>query len=377
MAWLAPLILLALTLALFPVHRSTRAQEEPTPGGLVVGPSPTPTPTPGGLVIGPSPTPGGLMIGPSPTADASPGPGVVGKTYTSPTYGFSLEWDESWEVVAATSDADEDRLHLSNATSEVTFRAHPGFGGDAVACLAAMVGALRDEPEVAEVGLAYGPDGQPLQEESASRSFAVYTYELIEGDLVTPAAVYFDCRTLIPASAVLELSHRTELSAFNAEAPKVEALLATLEIPTVPAPPTEPTPTAGAVGLDCTGVDAWLAATRPRIDRRVAIGEEGGRLVDPNQLLQAVVRWAEELTLLAQAQAATPAPPAAAQLNGDLAAHFQTEADLLNQVVDAVLSGDIAAIQRLDREMQEADVLFNRLRVRVDDLARECGLATG
>ena len=350
MTWLAPLILLALTLALFPVHQPTRAQEEPTPGGIVIGPSPTPI--------------------------VSPAPGVVGTTYTSPTHGFSVEWDASWEVVAATSDADEDRLHLSNATSEVTFRAHPGFDGDAVACLAAMVDALRDEPGVAEVGLAYGPDGQPLQAEDTSRSFAVYTYELTAGDLVTPAAAYLDCRALTPGSAVLEIAHRTELTAFNAEAPKVEALLATLEIPTVPAPPTEPTPTADAVGVDCTGVDAWLAATRPRIDRLVEIGEEAERLVDPNQLLGSLARWAEELTLLAQAQAATPAPPAAAQVNADLTTLFQTEAELLNQAIDALLRGDIAAIQRLDRELREAQVQFNRLRARVDDLARECGLAT-
>ncbi len=372
---LLALLLLPLWLVALPGSHVTHAQE-PTPGGLIIGPSPTPTPTLGGLIIGPSPTPGGLVIGPSPTPGASPAPGVSGATYTSPTYGFSLKWDETWNVVEASSVGGEDRLQLSNGVSELTFHAHPGFGGDPATCLAGMVSALQSEPSVSEVGPAYGPDGQPLQGGDATQRFAVYTYQTESGGLPTASAAYLACRTLVPGNTVLEISHRTRLDAFNAESPKALAVLATVTVPAVgptPVATATPAPTPGAT-VDCTGVDQWLAATQPRVDRLIALGKEaqGLTLLSPSQALGKLAQWAEELALLAQDQAATPAPPAAAQLNTDLANLFQTDADLLNQLIEALINADVATFQRVQQELVEADLQFNRLKARVDQLARDC-----
>lgn len=353
--------------------------QEPTPGRILIGPSPTPTSTPGGLVIGPSPnpagTPSGLIIGPSPTPAASPLPGVSGTTYTSPAYGFSLAWDDSWTVIESASDGQEDRLWLTNGTSDVVFRAYPGINGDPVACLNGMVEALKNEAGVDDVGTAYGPDGKPLEGGNADQRYTVVTYQLQENGVTTPMAAYLDCRRLGAGDAVLEITHRTPLAAFNSESSNVLALLASLAIPS-PGPATSTPTVTPESAADCAGVDAWLADTRPRLDRRTAIAQEAANLQSSNitAALGTLAQWAEELSLMAQDQRALTAPPAVAELNAELAALFQTESDLINQAIQAAFTGDAAALQQAALQLQQTELEFNRLKARVNQLASKCGL---
>src|SRR5690242_14121076 len=40
-------------------------------------------------------------------------------SYTSPTYGYQLTWDDTWSVVEQSSEGGYDLLHLSNGVSDV------------------------------------------------------------------------------------------------------------------------------------------------------------------------------------------------------------------------------------------------------------------
>jgi hypothetical protein len=303
---------------------------------------------------------------------------VSGTAYTSPTYGFSLTWDTSWRVIESSTDQGEDRLSLTNGTSDLLLRAHPGFNGDPAACLNGMVEALKSENGVSDVGTAYGPDGKPLEGGDVNQRFTVVTYQRREATgAATSMAAYLACRIVVPGSAVLEITHKTTLAAFTGESSKVLALLASLAMP--PARATTVTPAATSESAaGCTGVDAWLASTRPHIDRRTEIAREAESLQSTNvsAALGSLAQWAEELSLMAQEQSALTAPPAAAEMNSELAALFQTESDLINQVIQATFTGDAAALQQSALQLQQTEIEFNRLKARVNQLASNCGLPT-
>ncbi len=48
--------------------------------------------------------------------------------------------------------------------------------------------------------------------------------------------------------------------------------------------------------------------------------------------------------------------------------------DLLNRYIDAWLRADATSVMSIQREANEAMVAFNRIRARIDLLARDCGL---
>src|SRR5262245_32100173 len=75
--------------------------------------------------------------------------GVDGDAYESPTWGFTLSWDEdTWEVVDSTSEDDVDFLVLRSSGSSLFFNAAPEHDGDSAECLDAWIGVLSSEDGV-------------------------------------------------------------------------------------------------------------------------------------------------------------------------------------------------------------------------------------
>jgi len=62
-------------------------------------------------------------------AIAQENPGVSGSRYVSPQFGYSLRWEEAWQVDRAISRPSFDALVLSNGTSEVVLSATTGYAG--------------------------------------------------------------------------------------------------------------------------------------------------------------------------------------------------------------------------------------------------------
>ncbi len=114
-------------------------------------------------------------------------PGVDDDTYESPTYGYTLNWDDrDWEVVDATTDeGDGDTLILTNEVSTLYIIGVEAYDGDARECSIAMGEVVAD------------PD-------------AYETYPSESGDQDLDAEDYsflVDCRELVDDEAVLIIIH--------------------------------------------------------------------------------------------------------------------------------------------------------------------------
>jgi hypothetical protein len=350
-----------------------------------------------------------LQIGPTPTSTTPATAGVTGTAYRSPTYGYTLTWDPTWQVQSATSANGEDILVLTNGVSIVVFDAYAGAGGDPATCLTATTQQLRRHAGVSQFALAQGSDGRPLQGNDAAHAYAVYTYTFTAtGSNGTPVgyAGYLDCRPLVPGQAVLAIVLMTPLAAFNTQIQLGQTLLAHLTLPTT-APtltlPTttpaggaggtlpQPTATAGAgagsggtlSATDCAGMAAWVAATTQRLDRVDAIGDAYDRAVralGQGQLdtyLAFFSTEAVEFAQLAAAQRQGPVPPAAKATNEELASAFSTISTSLTQILVTVNNSpvDMYAFNQASKQIELASATLKQDRPRVEQLAVACGVA--
>src|SRR5687767_1639256 len=71
--------------------------------------------------------------------------GVEGDTYVSPTFGWSISWDETWTVDDEGTEDGIDSLTLTDPLNIVYFEAYEGHGGDVDACIEDVLANLEDE----------------------------------------------------------------------------------------------------------------------------------------------------------------------------------------------------------------------------------------
>src|SRR5215216_7273784 len=69
-----------------------------------------------------------LLTAPT-VAVAQEQPGVLGSRYVSPQFGYSLRWDDAWQVDRSLSRPGFDAVVLSNGTSDVVLAATTGYAG--------------------------------------------------------------------------------------------------------------------------------------------------------------------------------------------------------------------------------------------------------
>jgi hypothetical protein len=178
---------------------------------------------------------------PEPTSSTSH---VVGNTYTSPTYDYSLTWDNAgWWVRYEYSANGYDLLQLSNGTSNVDLEAYLGFRGDPAACLDYEM----DQARAVEGRSLFAPvsdgNGTPLAGQDPTRAHAAYKYTYTSEDGQSEDRIIrLECRTLEPGESVLVVTQviRAALpDSYDNEAPVLEELLDEL---TLPEPATAATP---------------------------------------------------------------------------------------------------------------------------------------
>jgi hypothetical protein len=174
--------------------------------------------------------------------------GVAGARWEGPNWGVRLAWDPSeWAVEAESIQPGYDGLQIGTPRTTVFIEAYEGFGGDAEACLADAEQEISAREGVTEVvSLPDRPLPVPDDVRGPAQLFGV-TASLADG---TPyrGIEYVECRTVAPGVAVLEITWQGVVGAFNEDFPRVETLLATLEIPDAGAPmatPVAPTATPG------------------------------------------------------------------------------------------------------------------------------------
>jgi hypothetical protein len=212
--------LLAALLSLTLIAVAAAQSQEPKPSGIAT--TVTETATPAGTPVS----------------------GVLDSTWVGPNWGVGIAWDPSaWSVEGELIDAGYDGLQLGTAQSTVYVEAYDGFAGDAQACLDDAEGEIRARDGVSEVEVLQGRQLPAIGAETwPTRLFGLIA-ELPDGSPYRGVELV-QCRSLVPGTAVLELTWQTAANAYNQELPLVDTLFATLSTPS--AAPLAATPVAVA-----------------------------------------------------------------------------------------------------------------------------------
>ena len=143
-----------------------------------------------------------------PATDAQDG-GIVDNAYTSPTYGFTLGWDDDvWNAEARVGDDGLNELELISATGSLYIWSGELYEGDPAACLDGESDFYaNDDLAVTDWAPAEDADGEPITGESANAAYGVFTLTYTDQDEADAESVelvdYIECRELVPGEAVI------------------------------------------------------------------------------------------------------------------------------------------------------------------------------
>lgn len=203
------------------------------------------TPTPDDA---PTATPENELIGtPNAAVMSERSEGIDGNTYISPTYGYSIEWDEDlWAPdYVLVREADRDVLVLGRLLSGssghrfgdlVYFEAYDAFDGDPEDCLAAS--SVETPWGESAFGTPTVYDVEPYKDENGDVvagvedgvAFAAYTiYYGGKYPPFDPPVAYYECRTLVAGEAVLVVSMKTQNPDFEEVRAELDDVLSTLD----------------------------------------------------------------------------------------------------------------------------------------------------
>jgi hypothetical protein len=155
-----------------------------------------------------------LAVMPAPAGAQAAAPG----TYVSPTYGYSLTFDTSWQVIGGASDEIADSLRLYNETSYMLFIGTDIFGGSAEDCIAGTIDKITSAPSYGDLSLATDVEGNPMTGGDAANAFAVFDYLYTNQDGTQEAwTLNTRCVTLVPGASTLAIVQDVPTAAFNAE----------------------------------------------------------------------------------------------------------------------------------------------------------------
>lgn len=144
-------------------------------------------------------------VGETPTSGPDSGAGIEGNAYTSPTYGYSLEWDgDLWEVAedqGGGNSRDVLRLHYIDGGFLIV-EGYDDYDGDPEDCLDGSSAEVLDLDAVEDSEPLEDRRGDPIEGEEDGVAFIAYTLDLGTNSVVG----YFTCQTLVEDEAVLAFS---------------------------------------------------------------------------------------------------------------------------------------------------------------------------
>ncbi|MDQ2682650.1 MAG: neutral zinc metallopeptidase [Chloroflexota bacterium] len=133
--------------------------------------------------------------------------GVDGAAYTSPTFGYSLEWDEEiWTVTDEYTETGYDFLQLSSDGANLYVEGVYFYQGDPDACLEGEQRALADDIGADALDPLLDDDGQPIGDSDNGWAYGLFSYPVSDDNDEFENVVYLECQTLVPDSSVLILT---------------------------------------------------------------------------------------------------------------------------------------------------------------------------
>jgi hypothetical protein len=161
-------------------------------------------------------------------------PGVSGSRYVSPQFGYSLRWDDAWQVDRALSRPGFDALVLSNGTSDVVLAATTGYAGASgfiaspEQCAQQSLGALMARPGT-QPAVLRDDTGTPRQAVEGNLFWMEVGYDAADGMAMT---AYVSCRGLgLDNGAMQTFIHLAAARDYDREVTAVDALLEAYEAP--------------------------------------------------------------------------------------------------------------------------------------------------
>ena len=147
-------------------------------------------------------------------------------TYTSPTFGYTIGYGQTWQETENASTNGRDRFVLFNGTSYITFTGEEAFNGDPHACVDTFVQQLIADPNVSNARLATDEQGQPLEGGTAATgAFAIYDHDYDFGNREEPYTLFVGCVPLREGKAVLAIVQNVPTADYNEQLALREALL--------------------------------------------------------------------------------------------------------------------------------------------------------
>ena len=153
---------------------------------------------------------------------------VEGTTYSNPTYGYSLSWDEPmWSVL---DDASGD-LALESDLVQIFLQSGQFYDGDAVACRDDLVRRLPNDASV-ESAEPFR-DGEGLESDAPERAWSTLSVELAATDDDDARSIIerIECQTLVEGEAVLAITWLAPLDQAEGAIADAESLLEALIAP--------------------------------------------------------------------------------------------------------------------------------------------------
>lgn len=148
----------------------------------------------------------------SPAADGESG--LDGSTFTSASFGFTLQVPEGWTVDGEAIAAGDETLMVSNGLSTISVHATDDYTGDLAGCIVFARNLLEADPLYADLRLDLTASGEAFQGVDDARAFARFTYTGADGG---KWAHFVNCQPIVAGESVLIVSQDVPYDDYTAE----------------------------------------------------------------------------------------------------------------------------------------------------------------
>lgn len=165
----------------------------------------------------------------TPTPADEETPDVEGTEYESETYGYTLTYDDSWNVETDTSRRGVDTLELDNGVSSLQII---GTESDQTPteCVDALIDSLESDDSLSDITIALDEEDNELRDDSDEEAFVVLQVTVETDAGASDLTMYYTCIVIAKGESMLEITHIAESEDYNAEIENRAAVLGTLSI---------------------------------------------------------------------------------------------------------------------------------------------------
>ncbi|MEA2514970.1 MAG: eukaryotic-like serine/threonine-protein kinase [Thermomicrobiales bacterium] len=163
----------------------------------------------------------------APAEEASP---IATTRYTSPTYGYSLTWNDDWAEVTQGSQDDYDLLRIASDEAIVDLSGFP-WSGTAEDCIDGLVDYYQGQSGYSDVRIAVDEAGNERRGRDGATAWAVIESSLTSDGATDAYANYVECRPIVVGESMLSIEYLTYAADFEAQESERERMLADLTVP--------------------------------------------------------------------------------------------------------------------------------------------------